>query len=89
LHIILLITNCQYFIDILPFKATGFVLKGDPVEKLFSQPVQIVTDHPDGFVTRSRAPPGYAQEQEANYNTTIGMLTAANQRFIHYHHHNG
>jgi hypothetical protein len=73
----------------MPFKAAGFVAKGEPVENLFSEPVQIVTDHPDGAIVRSRAPPGYIHEEEANYNTTIGMLTAANQRFIHYHHHQG
>ncbi len=85
--------NVQHFVDLLPLAAVGFVSSETPPNitpgtgprPLVSKQVELVALSANGSM-RSRAPPGYSNEQAADYNTAIAMLTAANQRFIHIHH---
>lgn len=56
---------------------------GDPT---FSHEIEIATVLPAGPIPRTRVPARYQNEfQSANYDVAIGILTGANQRFLHHH----
>jgi len=76
---------------ILSLVAPGFTLAPEDSHpanaELFSQEIQIVPLLPVGPTPVSRIPPELLKKDGGNYDISIGMLTGANQRFIHYHHH--
>ncbi|KAF8574231.1 hypothetical protein K439DRAFT_1399203 [Ramaria rubella] len=69
--------------------ARGFVVtSNEGVAPIFSREVEIATVIAPGPAPRSRIPidrlKGDSQNHE-NYDVSIGMLTGANQRFLHHH----
>ncbi|KZS92454.1 hypothetical protein SISNIDRAFT_510742 [Sistotremastrum niveocremeum HHB9708] len=77
--------SLRYAVELLPFAAAGFTTTAPPGVPLISQHIEVVTDPVEGLPPRSRAPPGYVAKAEAEYDNAIGVLTAANQRFLHFH----
>ncbi|KAF9466643.1 hypothetical protein BDZ94DRAFT_1212834 [Collybia nuda] len=75
----------QYHLELLPFKAPGFVsaiMEGDVA--LLTEKVTIATMQTPGITPRSRAPPGYERPQQVDYNKSVGFLENGNQRFYHH-----
>ncbi|KAH7930681.1 hypothetical protein BV22DRAFT_1000220 [Leucogyrophana mollusca] len=73
-----------YSLEFHPFNATGFVASLSTSGALASQRVAVTSLPARGISARSHAPPEYAQEQAGDYNTSIGLLEAGNQRFAQY-----
>ncbi|KIJ38696.1 hypothetical protein M422DRAFT_258566 [Sphaerobolus stellatus SS14] len=77
--------HVSFFISAPGFTATAE--GSEPVNlPLFNHEVEIASILPTGPVPRSRIPAAELKKNEGNYDVSIGMLTAANQRFIHYMH---
>ena len=51
---------------------------------LLTQTVDVTSLHAPGIVMRSFAPPEYFQEQNENFNNSVGLLENGNQRFYHH-----
>jgi len=80
--------SVRYFIDFYLSETAGLQLTGHTLGmRLASQKVDIVLDMISKRETlRSRALPGYSRPSDVQYDTSIGVLTAANQRFLHHGH---
>ena len=77
----------QYFIDFLLVETPGISFTGHvPSKPLASQSVDVAFDPTPRKHITSRAPPAYATEQATSYDTSLGVLVAANQRFLHHGH---
>jgi len=70
-----------------PLIAPGFTIVGDKLPPTYIHGVEIASLLPLGPIPRSRAPRMSVEEVEEtrNYDISIAMLTAANQRFLHHH----
>jgi len=79
--------SLRYFVDFSLAEIPGLSFPGHiPNKPLASQKIDIALDSSHRRNFSSRAPPSYALEQSTRYDTSIGVLTAANQRFLHHGH---
>ena len=74
----------QYHLDLQPFEVAGFVATAPKSTPLLRQKVTIANFPALGVPVHSHAPPGYVQEQDADYNQSLGVLENGNQRFFHH-----
>jgi hypothetical protein len=79
--------RAQYHLEVHPFEVTGFVHASPVSSPLLTQTVNVTSFHATGFVMRSFAPPEYVQEQDKNFNNSVGLLENGNQRFYHHSGH--
>lgn len=67
--------------------AAGFTPSSDKSnqEPSFSREVEIATVFAPGPIPRSKVPEALLDKHSTDYDVTIGLLTGANQRFVHHH----
>ncbi|KAF8516807.1 hypothetical protein BU17DRAFT_76555 [Hysterangium stoloniferum] len=66
--------------------APGFIIPEGVETPTYSCEVEVATIMPLGPAPRSKIPAAIQQGESGNYDVSIGMLTGANQRFLHQHH---
>ncbi|KAF8905073.1 hypothetical protein CPB84DRAFT_1845155 [Gymnopilus junonius] len=76
----------RYALELLEFKAPGFVANEGSSPVLLKEQVTIASRQIPGLVTHSYAPPGYEKSQNVDYNKSLGLLENGNQRFLGHHH---
>jgi len=76
----------RYSLDLLEFKAAGFVANEGSDPTLLKEQVTIASREIPGLITQSHAPPGYEKPQNVDYNKSFGLLENGNQRFLGHHH---
>ncbi|TFY77721.1 hypothetical protein EWM64_g6292 [Hericium alpestre] len=72
----------KYDLNLLPPRISGFSPSTHPNEALVSQRVTITSSNAPGIIPVSHAPPGYADDIDADYNIATGFLENGDQRFF-------
>lgn len=74
----------QYHLEVHAFEVAGFMHAPPVSGPLMTQPVSVTSFHAAGVVMHSFAPPEYVQEENENFNNSVGLLENGNQRFYHH-----
>ncbi|KAA1477188.1 hypothetical protein DENSPDRAFT_808294 [Dentipellis sp. KUC8613] len=73
----------KYDLTLLAPRVSGFAVQNArPGDALMSQRVTITLSNAPGIIPVSRAPPGYGDEAEGDYNVATGFLENGDQRFL-------